>query len=70
MANILSFSEVSNIAVVHINMDTSKENFINAHIKDRNIIHFKACAERIFYTNIDDPRTIINNNNVSVNAYS
>ena len=30
---------------VHIKMDTSKENVINVHIKDKNIIHLKACMQ-------------------------
>ena len=34
MANILYFSEVTNIKRVHIKMDTSKEKLINVHIKD------------------------------------
>ena len=48
MANTLSFAEVANIAGVHIKMDTSKGKVVIVHIKDRNIIHFKACAESIF----------------------
>ena len=49
-------------------MDTSNEKVINVHIKDGKIIHFKACAEGIFYTNIDEPSMITNINNVSVNS--
>ena len=52
MAKILSFAEVSNIAVVHIKMDISKKKFINFHIRYRNIIHFKACAEGISATTL------------------
>ena len=37
-------------------MDTSKEKFINVHIKGGKNIHFKACAEGIFYTNLDNPK--------------
>ena len=69
MKNILYFAEVANIAVVHINMDTSKGKAINVHIKDRNIIHFKAFAEGLFYTNHNDPTMITNPNNDFLNAY-
>ena len=44
MENTQYFSEASNIARVHINIDTSKEKVINVHIKDRKNIHFKACV--------------------------
>ena len=68
MANILSFVEVSNIAGVHINMDTYKEKLINVHIKDGKIIHFKACAEGLFCGNLNNSTTINNPNIVSLNA--
>ena len=48
MEKILSFAEVANISVVHINMDMSKGKVINVHIQDRKIIHFKACVEGLF----------------------
>ena len=70
MANILYFSEVANISGLHIKMDTSKVKVINFHIKDRKIIHFKACVEGHFYTNLDDPSMITNPTNFSINAYS
>ena len=70
MANILSFAEVVNIYGVHIKMDTSKEKVINVHIKYVKNIYFKACAEDIFYKNIDNPSMITNTTNVSVNTYS
>ena len=70
MANILSFAEVSNIAVVHINMDTSKEKVINVHIEDGKFFHFKACVEGISYTNLNEPNMIINPTIFSLNAYS
>ena len=69
MANILYFAEVINIAGVHTNMDTSKEEVINIHVKSK-ITHFKACAEVILYTNINNPITTTNPTNVSLNAYS
>ena len=55
---------------VHIKMETSKEKVINVQIKDGKIIHFKAYAEGIFYTKLDDPSMITNHTNVSVNTYS
>ena len=67
---ILSFSEVFNISVVHINMDTSKEKVINVNIKDRKIIHFKACAKGLFCTNLNDPTMITNPTDVSLKAHS
>ena len=70
MENILYFVEVAHIAVVHIKMDTSKEKLINVHIEDGRIIHFKAYAEDLLYTNLNDPTMITNPNNVSLNAYS
>ena len=70
MVNILAFAEVSNIAGVHINMDISKEKVINIQIQYGIIIQFKACAEGLFYTKIDDPSMITNPTNVSVNTYS
>ena len=63
------FSEVSNNARVHINMDTSKEKFTNVLIKERNIIHFKAYAEGLFHKNLDKESMTTNTGNVSVNAY-
>ena len=68
MANILYFAEVANIVGVHIKMNTSKDFFISVHIKDGKLIHFKACAEGIFYTNLDEPIIITNTINISVNV--
>ena len=68
IANILYFVEVFDIAVVHIMMDTSMEKVINVHIKYLWIIHLKACAEGLLYTNLDEPNMIANPTNVSVNA--
>ena len=70
MAKILSISEVSNILGVHIKMDMSKGKLINVHIKDVKIIHFKACGDGLFFTNLIDPTRITNPTNVSLNAYS
>ena len=70
MANIFSFVDVANILGAHIKMETSKEKVINVHIKDRKIIHFKACAEGLFYANINDPTIITNTDNFSLHAYS
>ena len=70
MAKILSFAEAANITGVYINMKTSKEKVINVHIKDRKIIHFKACVEDIFYTNINDLNIITNPTTFSPNTYS
>ena len=69
MVNIISFVEVTNIAGVHINLDTSKGEKINVHIKYKNIIHFKACAEGRFYTNFIVSSMISNPTNVSLNVY-
>ena len=69
MENVPSFAEVSNIAGVYINMDTSKENVINVHIQDGRIIHFKAFVEVLFYTNLYDPSMITNPTNFSGNTY-
>ena len=69
VANILSFVEVAYIAGVHINMDTSEEKVINIHMQDKHIIHFIACAEGLFYTNLDDPSMVTNTINTSVNPY-
>ena len=44
MAKILSFVEITNISEVHINMEMYKVKLINEHIKDGEIIHFKACG--------------------------
>ena len=70
MANILSFAEVANITGVYIKMETSKGQTINVHIEYGKIIHFKACAERLFYTNLNDSTMVTNTTNVSLNAYS
>ena len=70
MANILSFAEVANIAGVHIKMGTLKGKFINLHMQDRQILHFKACAEGMLYTYLDDPNMVTNPINTSVNPYS
>ena len=70
MENILSFVEGAKIAGVHNKIDTPKEKVINVHIKDGEIIHFKACAEILFYTNINDPIIITNPTNVSLDDYS
>ena len=70
MVNILSFAEVANIVGVHIKMDTSKGKVINVHIEDGKIIHFKACAEGILYTKLNDATTITNPTNISLNSYS
>ena len=48
MEKILYFSDVANIAGVHIKTNKSKGKVINVHIKDRKIIHFKACSESLF----------------------
>ena len=69
MANIHYFAEVANIAGVHIKMDTSKGKVINVHIEDGKIIHFKAFAEGIVYTNLNEPTMITNPTNVRLNAY-
>ena len=63
MANNLYFAKTANIEGVHIKIDTSKEKVINFHIKDGKIIHIKACAEGIFYTDLDDPSMVINPTN-------
>ena len=67
MVNILSFEEVTDIVVFHINMDASKEKVIKFHMQDRRIIHFRACAEGMFYTNLDDPSMVTYPINTSVN---
>ena len=69
MANMLSFIEVANIAGVHINIDTSKEKSINVHIQARRIIHSKARAEVILYTNLDYPSMFTKHINTSVKPY-
>ena len=68
MANILYFSDISNIAVLHIKMYMSKGKLINIHIEDGKNIHFKACAEGIFYVNINYPTMITNPTNVSLES--
>ena len=70
MENILSFAEVANIAGVHINMDTPKENSNTVHMQDRHIIHFRACVEGMFHRNLDNPSMFTNPINTSVNTYS
>ena len=69
-ANILYFEEVSNIAGVHIKMDTSKEKLINVNIEEEKFIHFKSCSEGLLYTNLNDPTRITNTTNIPLNAYS
>ena len=69
MANILSFAEVANIAGVHIKMGTLKGKFINLHMQDRRILHFKACAEGMLYTYLDDPSMVTNTINTTANPY-
>ena len=69
MAKILSFAEFINISGLHTKMDTSKEKLINVHIEDGNIIHFKARAEGLFYTNRNNPTIITNPTNVYLNDY-
>ena len=51
-------------------MDMSKGKLINVHIEDSKIIHFKSCAEGLFYININDPTMITNPTNFYLNAYS
>ena len=70
MADILYFVDIANIAVLHIKMDKSTEKLINVHIKEGKIIHFKACEEGLFYTNLNNPTIITNLASVSLNAYS
>ena len=70
MENTLSFEEVAKIVGVHIKMDTSKEKVINVHIKNGKFIHFKACAESLFYTNRYYPSIITHPTYVSDNSYS
>ena len=69
MANILSFTEVSNIAGVHVKIDTSKGKVINFHMQDRWIIYFRACSEGLFNTKLDDPILVTNPINTSINTY-
>ena len=69
MVKILYFVEFAKIAVVPIKMDTSKEKVINVQIEDGKIINFKAFAEGLFYTNLNDPTIITNPTKVSLNAY-
>ena len=70
VANILYFAEVASIVWVNINMDMYNVKVINVHIKDGKIIHFKACADVLFYTNIYDLITITNPTNIYLNSYS
>ena len=70
MVNIPYFAEVANIVGVHINMDTSNEKSHQYSHQIRKKNHFKACAEDIFYINLDEQIMITNNNYVSVNTYS
>ena len=60
---------VADIAGVHINMDTSKGKVINNHMKYMRILHFRACSEGLFYTNLGDPSMVTNHINTSVNPY-
>ena len=69
MVNILSFLVVANIAGVHIKMDTSKGKLTNVHIENRKIIHLKACAEGIFYANLNDTTVITHPTNFSLSVY-
>ena len=66
VANILSFSEVANIAGVHMKMDISKEKVINIHIQDSRVIHLRTRAEDMFYKIIDDTIMVNNPINTSV----
>ena len=66
----LFFSDVTNIAGLHIKVNTSKEKVINLHIKDRKTIQFKAFTKGLFYTNINDPTMINNPTNAPLNDYS
>ena len=50
-------------------MDTSEEKLINVHIEDGKTINFKACAQGLLYTNINDPTMITNTTNVYLNVY-
>ena len=70
MVDILSLSEVANIAGVHIKMDTSKVKVIIFHMQDRRILHFRAFFEGLFYTNLDDPIMVTDPIDTSVNPYS
>ena len=69
ITNTLSFIEVANSLGVHTKMNMSKEKVINVHIKNGKIIHFKACAEGLFYTNLNEPTTITNLTKVSLNIH-
>ena len=69
MANTLYLAKVSNIAGAYTKMNKSKEKLINVHIKDVKTIYFKACADGLFYTNLNDPTMITNPTNVYLNAY-
>ena len=69
MENILYFVEVVNIAGVHIKMDTSKGKLIYVLIEEVKIVHFKACAEGLFYTNLNGITMITNPTNISLYAY-
>ena len=64
MDYILSFAEVTNIVGVHINIYTYKGKVINVYIKYGKIIHFKAYAEYLSYTNLNDPTMITNPTNI------
>ena len=70
MVIILYFVEFAKIAVVPIKMDTSKEKVINVQIEDGKIINFKAFAEGLFYTNLNDPTKITNYTNIYLDTYS
>ena len=64
MVNILFFSELANIAGMHIKMDTSKEKVVNVHNKGSFFI-----SKGLFYTNLDEPSMITNTSIVSVNSF-
>ena len=70
MDKILSFADASKIVEVHINMDTSKEKFINIHMQDTHIIYFRVYVEGLFYKNLYEPSIVTNDVNTSVNPYS
>ena len=70
-ANIFSLTEVAdNIVGVHINIDNSKEIIINTHMQYRHIFHFIACAECLFYTNLDETSMVTNPINTPNNPHS
>ena len=38
-------------------------------MQDRRILHFRACVESLFYTNLDDPSMVTNTINTTANPY-